>query len=110
MESYSALPFVLKVIGREMDEKKTKLREAYLNLVGDYLIESVSALMLKEELEELLDRDLSIADFHYIIKQNAKVYRVFLFKHKPDDYGFIRFGERVVGEIGIETKEGTSYV
>ena len=94
-----------------MNERKTKLREAYLNLIGDYLLESISATMLKEELEELLDRDLSLEDFNHVIKENAKVYKVFLYKYRPaDDYDMLLLNGRNVGEIGIELKEDSLYI
>ena len=97
------------------EERKTKLKEAYDSIVGDYPIESVCAVMLREELEELLDFDLTQPDFEHILRENAKVYKVFLYKYKPDShYGFIVFNNKRIGEIGIELKEelynGVKYV
>ena len=85
------------------EENETKLMEAYRSLVGDYLIDSVSATLLKEELEQVMDCDISDADFHHIINENAKIYKVYLFRYKKDHLGFVQLGSRRVGEIGIET-------
>lgn len=86
-----------------MKTTMTKLREAYLYLIGDYLLDSINAPMLKEELENILDKDLTDDDFFHIISENAKAYKVYLLKFKPEDHSeFILLGGRKVGEIGME--------
>lgn len=90
----------------KMVTKRTKLMEAYTNLIGDYLLDSMSIILVKEELEMSLDEDLTDEDFYNIIKENAKVYKVFLYKYKPDNFGYVICNGRKVGEISIEIKEG----
>jgi len=88
---------------------RTKLMEAYINLIGDFLIDSMSAPLLKEELEAILDEDLTVEDFHDIIKENARVYDIYMIKYKPHDKahynGYLQLGDRKVGEISMEARK-----
>ena len=90
-----------------MEKYRTKLMEAYITLTEDYSLDSMSASMLKEELENILDVDLTVSDFDDIIRQNAMAYRVFLHRYNPNnDTDFLLIDSHKIGEISIEPRQG----
>ena len=91
-------------------KRRTKLMEAYISLTGNYGIDSVSTLLLKEELELILDHDITPAQFYEILIENTKAYHIYLLKYNPDThFNYLVLNNQRVGEIGIELREGSPY-
>lgn len=97
--------------------KRTMLMKAYVNLVSghDTLIESINCVLLKEELEDVMDCELTDDEFHDILKENAKVYSVKLIKYRPNtDYDYLILGGIRIGAISMapngSSVDGIDYI
>lgn len=84
----------------------TIFMQAYKNLVGDYLVDSMSIILFKEELEIMLDRDISVNELVRMIKEQANLYKISIIRYKhKDHFGYIEIDETKIGEISIEYRE-----
>lgn len=89
----------------EVIKTKTKLREAYLYCIGDFSIDAMNINIVKEELEAILDTELTEEDFLKIIKENARVYSIYLIAYKPHKHdSYLEINGKKIAEIGMEPK------
>lgn len=90
--------------------KRTKLMEAYISLTEGYNVDTMNIDLVKEEFESIIDTDISDEEFMDAIIENAKVYKVYLRKFKPNKHSnFMELNGIKYSEISIEAIPNSEY-
>ena len=87
-------------------KENSALMQAYISAKGDYPLDSVGILDVLEELQDILDTDISDETLFSILTENSKAYKIGLYKYKPNMHSsFAVINGKKIGEISMERRE-----